>query len=244
MEFEVEKLLLVMARITPLFSGVGISPLSRIPVMVRSVMILVFAIAVIQIADISINTERPLAFALASELFFGLLFLLILQGAFAALLFWGRVVDMQVGFGAAAVLNPATHSQDSLIGTIISTAAVTFMFVTGIHLLLLEFLVNSYRIFPLGGEHLWLSPMQLAAFFSLEFATAMLLFAPVMIAIWTLDVMVGFLSKTMPQMNIYFVTLPLKITLGIAVLAVMVNYAEGLLNQLFMQMLQTLDRLG
>ena len=148
---EIEKLVLVTARITPLFSGVGISPFSRIPVLVRFVLILVFGIAVNQLMELSVPVDRPLFFAIASELFFGLLFLLVLQGAIAALLFWGRVVDMQVGFGAAAILNPATHSQDSLIGTIISMAVITIMFLSGVHHLLLEFLINSYRLFPLGG---------------------------------------------------------------------------------------------
>lgn len=244
MDFEIDKVVLMAARITPLFSGVGISPFSRIPVLVRSVMIIIFAIAVSQIVDLYSVPARPLAFALISELFFGLLFLLVLQGAFAAVLFWGRVVDMQIGFGAAAILNPATHSQDSLIGSIISTALVTIFFVTGVHHLLLQFIVNSYSLFPLGAEHVYLTPAQLAAFLSLEFATAMLLFAPVMIVIWTLDVMVGFISKTMPQMNIYFVTLPLKITVGLVVLATMVTYAAPLLDNLFSQMLLTLDRLG
>ena len=81
-------------------------------------------------------------------------------------------------------------------------------------------------------------------FFGLEFTTAMLLFAPVMIVIWTLDVMVGMMSKTMPQMNIYFVTLPLKIAVGITVLAVTVRYAKPLINTLFQQMLLFLDGLA
>lgn len=241
MDVDLTMLLVISARITPLFSGVGISPFSRIPVLVRLVLIVVFALGVSQIVpDIGL-IERPLVMVLIGELFFGMMFLLVLQGAFAALLFWGRVVDMQIGFGAAAILNPATHSQDSLIGTAISMAAVTFMFVTGVHHLMLQFFVSSYQLFPLGAQHTYLTPMQLAAYFSAVFATAMVLFAPVMMIIWALDVMVGFLSKTMPQMNIYFVTLPLKITIGLAVLSAMVAYTGPLLSTLFGQMLTTMD---
>jgi flagellar biosynthesis protein FliR len=241
---EMDKLSLVIARITPLFSGVGISPFSRIPVMVRLVLVVVFGFAISQLVTFPPSPDRPLILGLVSELFFGLLFLLVLQAAFAALLFWGRVVDMQIGFGAAAVMNPATHSQDSLLGTAISLAAVTLFFLTGVHHLLLAFLINSYQLFPLGASHVYLSPGQLAMFLGLEFSTAMLLFAPVMIVIWTMDVLVGFLSKTMPQMNIYFVTLPLKIAVGITVLAISVSYAKPLLNRLFGQMLTFLNALG
>lgn len=241
---ETDKLMLVIARITPLFAGVGISPFSRIPLMVRLVMLLIFGLAITSLLDLSPPVERHLGFAMVSELFFGLALLLVLQVAFTSLLFWGRIVDMQIGFGAAAIINPATHSQDSLVGTLVSLAAVTIFFLTGIHHLLLEFVVNSYRVFPLGEAQLNLTPQKIAVFFGLEYLTAMLLFAPVMVVIWVLDMMVGFFSKTMPQMNIYFVTLPLKIAVGITVLAISVNYAKPLLSTLFAQMLTFLNALG
>ncbi|MFT4925234.1 MAG: flagellar biosynthetic protein FliR [Phenylobacterium sp.] len=247
MNTETKELILIMARITPLFAGVGISPFSRIPLMVRLVLVLMFALAISQLIDVSISplipTNRPVLLALVNELMFGLVVLLVLQAALSSVLFWGRVVDMQVGFGAAAILNPATHSQDSMLGTMVSLAVVTVFFLSGVHHLLLQFMFNSFQVFPLGGTVLNLSAHKLAMFFGLEYLTAMLLFAPVMMVIWTLDVMVGFLSKTMPQMNIYFVTLPLKIAVGISVLAVSVNYSKALLDTLFAQMLTFLNGL-
>lgn len=237
---EVETFMLVSARITPLFIGSGISPFSRIPIFVRAVMILIFSLSL----SFLIGFEQPktgyFALSLVFELMLGATFLLVLHAAFSALLFWGRIVDMQVGLGAAGVINPGTRSQDSLTGTFISLAAVTIFFVSGIHLLLVEVVVASFSVFNLGSFYVWLSPAALSAFWGAELLIAMMIFAPIMIIIWVFDIIVGMLSKTMPQMNIYFVTLPLKIAIGIFVLSLSVEQSRVAFEKLFQTMISVL----
>lgn len=241
MPSNISAVILISARITPLFIGVGSSPFSRIPMMVRLIFVLVFAISISQVISFEHLSLTDLVIGIFTELFIGLTFLLVIHAAFSALLFWGRVVDMQIGLGAAGIINPATKSQDSLTGTIISLLATTLFFVMGIHLLLLETVVFSYTVFPLGKFAVWLSPQKLASFWGIEFLTAMMLFAPIMITIWSLDIIVGILSKTMPQVNIYFVTLPLKIGVGIVLFSVMANYSKPIFEKLFNQMLSVLQ---
>ena len=178
------------------------------------------------------------------ELMLGGSILLVIHAAFSALLFWGRVVDMQIGLGAAGVLNPGTKSQDSLTGTIVSIVAVTIFFISGAHLMLLEIIVASFKVFQLGSSAIWLTPEKLAVFWGLELMTAMMIFAPVMIVVWSLDIMVGMLSKTMPQVNIYFVTLPLKIGIGIGVLSLTLVYTRPIFEHLFSQMFTVLQQGG
>jgi len=237
-------LMLISARIAPLFIGAGSSPFSHIPMMVRLIFVLVFAISISQIITFEHLSNIDLVIGVFTEFFIGLTFLLVIHAAFSALLFWGRVVDMQIGLGAAGIINPGTKSQDSLTGTIVSLLATTLFFLMGIHLLLLEAVVFSYSVFPLGKFSVWLSPQKLASFWGIEFLTAMMLFAPIMITIWSLDVIIGILSKTMPQMYIYFVTLPLKIGVGIVLFSVMATYSKPVIEKLFHQMLSVLHSGG
>ena len=164
----VETLILVSARITPLFIGAGISPFSRIPRMVKGILVLIFSLSLSFLLGFEQVKQNEFYVAILTELFIGGSLLLVVHAAFSSLLFWGRVVDMQIGLGAAGILNPGTKSQDSLTGTIISLLAVAIFFVSGAHLMLLEVIVASFTVFPLGSSAIWLSPQTLAAFLGLE----------------------------------------------------------------------------
>lgn len=232
----IETFVLISARISPLFIGSGISPFSRIPVMVRAIVILIFSFSISTLIGFEQVKYSEFYLAILNELLLGGTLLLVVHAAFSALLIWGRAIDMQMGLGAAAILNPGTKSQDSLTGTIVSLVAVTIFFISGTHLFLLEIIVASFDVFNLGSTAIWLTPQKLAAFWGLELVTAMMIFAPVMIVIWSLDIIVGMLSKTMPQVNIYFVTLPLKIAIGLGILSITIVYARQIFLRLFEQM--------
>ena len=76
----------------------------------------------------------------------------------------------------------------------------------------------SFSVFPIGSAMPATSPEVFLLLFSEQFFLALLLALPVMALLMLFDVLVGIAAKGMPQMNVYFITLPLKIFIGIVAL--------------------------
>jgi flagellar biosynthesis protein FliR len=225
---------LVVLRLSPLLLSVGMGPLQRIPMMVRLVLLLVFAVAVtLLLGENSSVLVNGLIWVVIAELLIGLCIFFTFQIIFAALSFWGRIVDMQIGFGAAGVFDPSVNTQESITGSIFILASIALFFMLGIHVELIKLLLKSYQVMPLGMSLFFIPPLQLAALMTSIFSTALLIFAPVILLLWLLDMFTGFISRTMPQMNIYFVMMPLKIGCGLFLLAVFSQQSLALFDNLF-----------
>lgn len=234
---KLEIIVLIACRVAPLFLGGTVSPFSKIPAMVRTSIVLIIAVSLVGVIPVP-QSSNLLSLAICAELLIGFSFSLIVYAVFIAIQFWGKVVDMQMGFGAAGIMDPGSKSMDSLLGSILALGFTTFFFIVGGHGLLLEVYVNSFHVFTLGEFSAWLTPVTLMKFWGTVFLTGMMVFAPVMVLLWCVDWMVGMLSKTMPQVNIYFVTLPLKICLGMLILIIVLPGIQVVFEQLMALMFE------
>ena len=133
----------------------------------------------------------------------------------------GSVVGYQIGFSMVNVMDPSSTTPVSIIGELwFLLGTLIFLFLNGHHMII-EGLVNSFQLIPLGlatptgqvGE--WL-----LKYSSFAFILAVKFAAPVMLTIFLLEVAMGVLARTMPQMNIFIVGFPLKIFVGLLVVAV------------------------
>ncbi|MCD1600368.1 flagellar biosynthetic protein FliR [Rheinheimera aquimaris] len=225
---------LVALRICPVLLAVGMGPLQRVPMMVRLVLLVVFSITTTFLLspDTSLRLEKNLLWVVLCELVIGVCIFFTLQVIFAAISFWGRVVDMQIGFGAAGIFDPSVNTQESITGSIYIMAATALFFLLGIHIEFIKVILVSYNTIPLGSHLLLIPPVHLASLITAIFSTVLLIFAPVILLLWLLDIFTGFISRTMPQMNIYFVMMPLKIGSGLFLLSVFSKQSLGLFNSL------------
>ena len=78
-----------------------------------------------------------------------------------------------------------------------------------------------------------LHPTALVAQFGLMFIYAVMVVAPALFVILLLDVGLGVMARTMPQVNIFIVSLPLKIFLGLTVTAISINYLGPVMTRIF-----------
>jgi len=210
-----------MLRLAPLFMNSAMTPMSRMPQMAKVTMMM--ALSFFVVTGIPSNTnwqETDLviwALTAASELLFGMMLLFGFLAAQAAVLTLGRVLEMQIGFGAAGIIDPSTSQNQSLIGTLFTLTAILLMFALQIDHSMIASLWMSFTVNPIGSL---LYPNALDVMVPAltgQFFLALLLVLPVLLSLLCLDMVIGFLAKTMPQMNIYFVSLPLKIAVGLIV---------------------------
>ncbi|QJD69742.1 flagellar biosynthetic protein FliR [Xanthomonas campestris pv. badrii] len=236
-------------RYLPVMVLPGMSPLAWAPLLVRVITMLAFAwltLSALPDGYAMPRTGQPVALLLAAagELMIGGIFGLAFLIPNAALHSSGWLMDMQAGLGAAALLNPASaDTQESLLGHALMLAATVLFFSLDLHVLLFKGLVASTAIVPLGRMS---HPIDAEAFFALlgsSFVVALMVVMPVVLGLFMVDVAVGYASRSMPQANVYFLALPLKVAVALGLLALSLAYAPALIGRLFVNAVNQVPQL-
>lgn len=217
--------------LSPLFS------LGKIPAVVRNFFLLAFAAVLVTGLNITLSdvpySLSDFLLAAINELITGAVMAFGLFAAFATFLFGGRVLDFQMGFGVANLIDPATNAQGPLLGTVLNLMAVmTFYLLNGHHWLIKGISYSFHRI-PVGQGLSQINVEALLSQFGFMFTFGLMLVAPAVFTLLLLDVGLAVAARTMPQVNIFIVGLPLKILVGLIVLAVSLNYLGPLMNRIF-----------
>ena len=175
--------------------------------------------------------------AVLGELFIGWLIGFVAYISFAAITMAGKVMDMQVGFAVVNVVDPTSGQQIPLIGSFLYNLAVIILLVTNGHHMLIAALVESFRAVPLAGLEANISlALIIANFTGTIFLTGMKIAMPITFAILLTNVGLGILSRTMPQMNIFVVGIPMQLMIGLFVLSMIMPFYVLFLDVLFNEM--------
>lgn len=174
------------------------------------------------------------AAAMLSELFVGWLIGFVAYISFSAINMAGKIMDMQVGFAIVNVMDPTSGQQVPLIGSFLYNLAVIIFLVTNGHHMLLASLAESFRMVPLLETNPGLSlPVLISNFTTGIFLTGMKIAMPVTFAILLTNVGLGILARTMPQLNIFVVGLPMQIMIGLSVLCMLLPFYVLFLDVVF-----------
>lgn len=245
----IDTFVLAMARFAPLMMVPAFTPFAWIPALVRVVVLLALALAVVGVHGapapaVGLDTPLPFVLALLGEGLLGFSLSLAVVLPSAALGFSARLVDMQSGVAAASLFNPATHASASLAGTAVQWAGTVVFFTLGLHLLVLRGMVASIEVVPLGAGGWLLSPQTFLGLLSSQFLLGMMVVAPVVLGLFATDLAVAYASRAMPQANVYFVALPLKVLAGFVLLAGTLRFAPVLMVRLYRDAFSALPGLG
>nr|WP_242468848.1 flagellar biosynthetic protein FliR [Rhodovibrio salinarum] len=176
---------------------------------------------------------------MAGELFIGLFIGTLARVFMSALVTGGMVMAYMSSQANALVNDPASQQQGSIIGAFLNITALVAIFGLNIHHIMLAAVVDSYVVFPVGvappvADFAQLMSQTVAR----SFLIAMKLAAPFVVAGLVLFLGVGLLSRLMPQVQIFFATMPLQIIKGIWLLMIslpaIISYFTGQFADLFM----------
>ena len=157
------------------------------------------------------------------EVLSGFIMALVLRIVFDTIVYVAELVSMIMGLSAAAMYDPLTQSQSTVVGQILSlTVLMTFLSFDGHHLILL--LANEWAVKVPFGTYLFNS--EVFRFISTDvtnlFVYGFSIAFPVIAVGLFADIAFGMLMKTMPQFNIFVIGLPIKVGLGmITIIAVL-----------------------
>jgi flagellar biosynthesis protein FliR len=212
---------------------------TQIPGTVRVLLSLSIGVAIVAalpdapaLPDALGSTPR-LAAAALGELVIGASLSFGFLAAYAATQVAGRVLDVQMGFGVASVLNPASEGFAPLLGSVFGMAAVAvFLGLDGHHVLVQALALSAHSVPPGAMSYTvdWDAVLKQSGVM-FTFGTA--LAAPVMLALLLADVSMAVLARSMPSLNIFVLSFSLKIVLGLTGLAAALRLAEPLLAALY-----------
>jgi len=216
--------------LTPVFAAGGV------PTNVR--VLFVLALSAVVVAGLGTTLTVPMTVAALTkaaigELIIGAVMAFGVFTAFGAFMLAGRIADMQLGFGVANLIDPATRTQAPLLGTFLNLLAVALFFAIDGHHLLLRGLAFSVQHIPPGVSWEHINTANVVAQFGAMFSYALVLVAPTMFVILLIDVVIAVIARTMPQVNVFIVSLPLKIFVGLAIFALTINFLSPVVGRIF-----------
>jgi flagellar biosynthetic protein FliR len=177
--------------------------------------------------------------ALFGELAIGAAMGLGLNLAVAAFGVGMRVVDTQVGFGIGQVVDPVTRRQTPILSGIFGQLAQVLLVCAGALEGVVRGLAASVQAVPPGTA--WsvtrAAPAlfhQVSALFALGFAIA----APAVLCLFLVDITLGVVSRTLPQMNMFTMGMPVKVLVGLLGLAAWLPFSLGLMLRTYSTVFQ------
>jgi flagellar biosynthetic protein FliR len=164
------------------------------------------------------------------ELFVGVAIGLFSTLPLAALQVAGEQASVNMGFSMASVMDPLTQRQTSIVGQLQFLVGLWFYFRWNGHLLLVQAVAESLRLVP-PGTLSWIpaGDLSIGGWLTALFRLAIKIVVPIYGAMLLADIGLGFLARTVPQMNIFVLGLPLKIAVGFFVLTLVLPLSVDLL---------------
>jgi len=184
---------------------------------------LLSAIIVIATGPVTASLPATIPEALvwvAGEVAFGLTLGYSVSLVFAGVQIGGMLMGYQMGFAVANVLDPLSNDQVSIIGQYLFLFALLYFLTMDAHHVLIKGIADSFTLAPPGSFAASQSSVAwMIGIFGRMFWLGLKISMPVVGAMFLVDVALGIVAKTVPQMNVFIVGLPLKSLLGMFILA-------------------------
>jgi flagellar biosynthesis protein FliR len=140
----------------------------------------------------------------------------------------GSIIAQQMGLGFVTSVDPTQGQQGLLIGNFLTLLGVTMLFATDSHHLVIAALDDSYKVFSPGEIMSSGDVASLAtSAFTAAFRIGLQLSAPFLVFGLVFNIGLGVLARLMPQMQVYFVGVPLSILAGFLILALVLTAMMG-----------------
>ncbi|MBA4181009.1 MAG: hypothetical protein C0506_10515 [Anaerolinea sp.] len=165
------------------------------------------------------------------EVLFGLALGLAMNLVFLSVQMASRIIGVQMGFGLGGVFDPVTGQDNGTFDQFYVLLITLVFFTINGHYLVIQALAETLRAVPLGTfDPAAFQAGALAPLMAGLTVTAVRIAMPVMAALFLTDLGMGFVARTVPQMQVLIVGAPVKIGVGILVLGASLPATMQLMN--------------
>jgi len=228
---------LVFTRISAFFLVLPVFGWQAIPLRVKvplAVLLSIFFTGVTPLGLSSTNVPPLQAvLLLAGETTYGLALGLIVLLLFSVVVVSGRIVERQMGLAMAAVLDPLTGERARPLASLLEMVfVIVFLSANGHHLFLLV-ISKSFEAFPAGTiPSIDVLANGIVRAGSAMFVASLRLAAPMLGAFLVLMVALALLARLVPEMNILFISMPMRLGLGLFMAATFMPFVSGYVTEI------------
>jgi flagellar biosynthetic protein FliR len=184
--------------------------------------------------------EMALALVVAREAAIGLSLAIVLRALIAGAEFAGHLSGQQIGFNYGATIDPQSGVRNNMLAILYGSLATLGFFAINGHHALLRALAQSYAALPIGIGHLAPSLLtSIREIFALVFIVGLRLAAPIVIVLLVVELAVGLISRASPSLSFMVIGYPIRIILGLTLLAALVGTVPAVTNSLLDSVLIT-----
>lgn len=242
-------LLVVLMRVLPLLFLMPVIGSPVVPARIKvffSLMTALILLPIVQVNQAEIpDTAIGLTVLAGIEVLFAAILAVFARMIFAAVEMAGQMVGIQMGMGMAGVMDPQFGTQISPVGQLWNISAILIFLAIDGHHIFFATLVESYTWVAPGTINLSKATfnglMQGTAYM---FTLAIKIMAPAAAALFFSHVAMGIIAKTVPQIPILIVGLPLNIAVGLVFAGLSMTYFLPIMITNFNMLGRLLPRLG
>lgn len=206
-----------------------------VPIMFRFFFALSVSLSIMPFLQIK---EENFFISLFNAIIFGLAIGVMVRVIISAVEIASHWMSLQVGFAVANVFNPQFGELMGPLTVFYEMFTIALFFSLDLHLSLVELMVKSFD-FPMKYSFAG----NIIEFSYLMFPLALKLSAPVLLVQVLMNIGLGFLSRIMPQANVFFVGFPLLLATGIAVMWLSIPIFTMVLSKAFINLKDALTGL-
>jgi len=203
----------------PIYSTRNLSPQIKVWVVVFIALIFTPQIMAVTTVPFDVNPIRILIMLL-QEITIGAFMGFVVALIFAIIEFAAFEIDQIAGLQMSMSLNPFSGSQSSMTGQLFYMITVYIFFLIAGHHQLFISIARSFDIVPLGTLAISQATItHLSTMFTNIFMTGMKIALPIYAVLFIINVILGVFARLVPQMNVFFLSFPIKISIGLGLIA-------------------------
>ncbi|BDU50121.1 flagellar biosynthetic protein FliR [Haliovirga abyssi] len=145
-----------------------------------------------------------------------------------------QIYSMDMGFGMVNIFDPVSQIQAPVLGQLNYLFILGIFLITGEYRRIFEVLVSTFYKYKIGNisYHYGTLAKNMADSFAYYFMVSVKIALPVLGILFIVDVTLGVMARIAPQMNVFFIGMPLKILVGLLFLITFIPYLFTYLNHL------------
>jgi len=171
--------------------------------------------------------------AIVAEALVGVAMGLIGQLVFAGFEMAGTLISYNTGLSFAMMVDSTSQRQNSIVANILGMLAILIFLSIDGDKIYITALAKSYQIVPAVDHNVHLAGTYMLEVATYLFVIGVQLTAPFMMAIFLLDVCLAIFGRIMPQANLMFIALPVKMGVGVAIFMLILPYLPTAFDIIF-----------
>ena len=228
---------LILTRISAFFLVLPVFGWKAIPVRVKVAVTVILSVyfgmmTPLEMDSASVSTARAIIL-LVGEAVYGLALGLIVVLLFSVVRLSGRIVEQQMGLTMARIVDPLTGEQGRPLSSLLEMIFILLFLSANGHHLFLVVISRSYQAFPPGTIPTVGALVDgVVGTGSAMFVASLRLAAPMLAAFLILMVVLALLARLVPEMNILFISMPLRVGLGLFMVAAFIPFVGGFVGEM------------